>query len=79
MNLPPSTELFKRYAACGAVPFDTLATPTTHLGLLDDLQVRMPSSCSKCGCTITLISSEKIADHSAVDHVGRISAGFLTL
>jgi hypothetical protein len=77
MNLPRSTELFKRSAACGAARFDGLATPPTQLGLLDDLQMRMPSSCSKCGCTFALISSEKnrrsLRCASCRTHLGWIS------
>ena len=47
-------------------------------GLLDGLEVRMPSSCSKCDCVTALISSQK--DNATLTALcfcaARISVGF---
>ena len=78
MVLSPSDNVCKHHDASLASGVDRAVALTNQLDLLSGLEVRMPSSCSKCGCVTALIQTEasqlSLRCASCRAHLGWISS-----
>jgi hypothetical protein len=58
MVVSRSDNVCKRFDRLDATGSDRVAVPALSLDLLNALEVRMPSSCSNCGCVAALLQAE---------------------
>ena len=58
MVVSPRGNVCKPCAAACTTRAGSVAAPSAQLDLLNGLEVRMPSSCSKCGCVTASIQTE---------------------
>jgi hypothetical protein len=78
MVVSPPDNVCKPSGASPASGVDRSVRLTSRLDLLSGLEVRMPSSCSKCGCVTALIQTEaklrSLRCASCRSHLGSVSS-----